>query len=271
MGFPDLVRTVRASGRVGVAGAALLALAVVAMLTGFFEPMSFVLTLGGGLGVLWTTFPQERLASTWRYVANALEPPVPLDAMIPAVKRLARAHRADGPRGLERAAVAESDPFLHRAVTLAFECTDETELRDVLAAEARGRASEGEAARQVILTLGKLFPAFGLIGTLIGLGLLLRNLAGADVSQIGPGLAIAVLTTLYGAVLSNVVVLPIATKLQAYLAADHLRTQMTIDGVLLVLRKEYPSRIERVLQAYAGVSTTPARPRAVETVAERAA
>jgi chemotaxis protein MotA len=92
----------------------------------------------------------------------------------------------------------------------------------------------------------------GLIGTLIGLALLLRNLAGADVAAIGPGLGIAVLTTLYGAVLSNVVVLPIATKLQVHLARQTLRFQMIIEGTLLIYRKEFPSRIERVLRTYVG-------------------
>lgn len=271
MPFPLKIDALRASGRVGVAACALLAAAVTAALTGFLDPTSLLITLGGSLGVVWYTFPRTRLASTWQLVRDALAGDPSPDDLILAVKRLARVHRADGPRGLERSAAAEDDPFLRRAVLLSFECADDTELRDVLTAEARGRQAEGEAARHVVLTLGKLFPAFGLIGTLIGLGVLLRNLAAADVTAIGPGLAIAVLTTLYGAVLANVVVLPVATKLQAHLANQALRTQMTIDGVLLVLRKEYPTRIERALRAYVSACAPANTPRAVRPADHRAA
>ena len=271
MRLPFPLDTVRAYGRVGVAACALVAAAVVAALTGFLDPMSLAITLGGSLGVVWYTFPRSRLASTWQLVRAAfVASPNPEDLIL-AVKRLARLHRSDGPRGLERAAATEDDTFLRRAVLLSFECADETELREVLIAEARGRQAEGEAARHVVLTLGKLFPAFGLIGTLIGLGILLRNLSGADITAIGPGLAIAVLTTLYGAVLANVVVLPIATKLQAHLASEALRTQMTIDGVLLVLRREFPTRIERALRAYVSACEPTSAPRAIRSVASRAA
>jgi flagellar motor component MotA len=92
-----------------------------------------------------------------------------------------------------------------------------------------------------------------LIGTLIGLVLLMRNLAGADLKSIAPGLGIAVLTTLYGAVLSNVVVLPLATKLQMHVGRRALVMQMIIEGTLLLQRREYPSRIERALRAYIGM------------------
>jgi chemotaxis protein MotA len=271
MRFPLSLDELRASGRVGLAAAALLAAATVAAFTGFLDPMSLIITLGGSFGVVWCTFPKSRLASTWILVREALATTAGPEELILAVKRLARVHRADGPRGLERAADSESDDFLRRAVLLSFECADETELRDVLNAEAKGRIAEGEAARHVVLTLGKLFPAFGLIGTLIGLGVLLRNLGEADIASMGPGLAIAVLTTLYGAVLANVVVLPVATKLQAHLANQALRTQMTIDGVVFVLRKEYPTRIERALRAYVSASGPTTVQSPVRAVSHRAA
>lgn len=263
--------TVRSSGRTGMAAAALLTLAIIAAVTGFLDPMSLTITLGGSFGVVWFTFPRSRLASTWQLVSAAMEPQPTPDDLILAVKRLARAHRADGPRGLELAAEQEDDPFLRRAVVLSFECADETELQEVLVAEARGRHAEGEAARHVVMTLGRLFPAFGLIGTLIGLGVLLRNLAGADIGAIGPGLGVAVLTTLYGAVLANVVVLPISTKLQAHLAYHALRTQMTVDGVLLVLRKEYPTRIERALRAYVSACAPESASPAIRSVSSHRA
>jgi len=79
-----------------------------------------------------------------------------------------------------------------------------------------------------------------------------------------------VLTTLYGAVFANVVILPLSTKLHAHLAGQSLRSQMIIDGILLVHRREYPTRIERLLRGYVG---TPAAegPRRVAGLAQHAA
>jgi chemotaxis protein MotA len=265
-----VLRALARTGRAGRTGAVATAIAVVAAATGFLSVTGLVVTIGGTLAVAWVTFPRPRLESTWRLLEEALADGVDPRDLIATFRRLGRIHRVEGVQGLERAAATVADPFLRRALILVLECTDQTELEELLVGEARSRAAEGEAARHVLATLGKLFPAFGLIGTLIGLALLLRNLASADVAAIGPGLGIAVLTTLYGAILSNVVVLPLATRLQAHLAREAQRLQLIIDGVLLVARQEYPTRIERVLRAYLG--TLPgARPGDVIRLAGRAA
>jgi chemotaxis protein MotA len=173
---------------------------------------------------------------------------------------------------LERAGLQASDPFLRAAIALATEDRDGEELEAVLVGEMRRYAAEGESARQVVLLLGKLFPAFGLIGTLIGLAHLLRNLGTAtSLAAIGPGLGIAVTTTLYGAVLANVVVLPLAAKLHAHLERRQSVMQMIIDGTLMVQRKEYPTRIERMLRGAFALPVAGGHRPSTITLAERAA
>jgi chemotaxis protein MotA len=258
--MPSTFRAVVLTRPTGAALALTTLAAGMAAYTGFLDPMSLLITVGGSLAVTRLTFPRARLLSAWGYLGEALGVEAEPALLIRAFRTLAGVHRAEGERGLEEAATSLTDPFLRRAIELALECRDEAELHDTLLAEARKRLTDGEGARQVMVTLGKLLPAFGLIGTLIGLALLLRNLASADIASIGPGLGIAVLTTLYGAVLSNVVVLPLATKLQAHLARETLRLQVIIEGTLLVHRKEYPSRIERVLRTYIGASVGLAAP-----------
>jgi len=265
-----MLQKLRRSGRVGVGLLLAAAVAVVALATGFMEPLSLLITVGGALGVTSATYSRARLASAWRHVAAALEDETSPEELITGLKRLARVHRTGGVPALERAAAGEADPFVRRAIGLALECQDQEELADVLFAEARRTAAEGEAARQVLVTMGKLFPAFGLIGTLIGLVLLLRHLADPNLTTIGPGLGIAVLTTLYGAVFANVVILPLATKLHAHLGRQSLRSQMVIDGILLVHQREYPTRIERLLRAYVGGTASDGRRRVAE-LAQRAA
>jgi chemotaxis protein MotA len=257
------------SGPVGRAALAAAATLVVAVATGFFEPRGLLITLGGALTVTWLTYPRARLESTWRHVVLALGDERDGEDVIAVLKRLARVHRVEGPAAVELALPRDADPFLRRAVALALECADEEELTDLLMAEAQSSTAEGEAARQVLVTLGKLFPAFGLIGTLIGLALLMRHLGGASLGGIGPGLGIAVLTTLYGALLSNVVVLPLATKVATHLAAELRHAQMIVAGAVLLHRKEYPTRVERVLRAHAGRPATGGRH--VIQLAERAA
>ncbi len=259
--------------RLGLAGLGFVAISSVAALAaaaGFLEPMSLLITVGGALGVTWTTFPRRRLAQAWTLVGEALSASGDAEPVIVELKRLGHVHRVDGVPALERAGARASDVFLRSAVALAVEARNETELREELVGEARRCATEGEAARQVLVTLGKLFPAFGLIGTLIGLVTLMRHLAGADLAAIGPGLGMAVLTTLYGAVLANVVVLPLSSKLQAYLTRRTLLMQMIVEGTLLLHRREYPTRIERALRAYVG-ARRPAETNVEPILTERAA
>ena len=264
MPAPSLRRTLIPA--VAAFGVATFFLALAAT-TGFLDLASLLITVGGSLAVARLTFSHARWISMGRHLQDALRDDTNTEALIASMKQLARAYRTEGAPALERDAAAAPDPFLKRAVTVTLELVDAADLEDArlleeaLVAEARVRVAEIDAGRQMLVTLGKLFPAFGLIGTLIGLGLLLRNLGGADLASIGPGLGIAVLTTLYGAVVSNVVVLPLATKLQAHLARRTLLMQMIIEGMVLIERREYPSRVERVLRAYVGGAVAE-RPRA---------
>ena len=239
---------------------------------GLLDPMALLITLGGGLGITTFTFSRARLVGAWEMVKTALAAVDDREEIVATFKRLARVHRVEGVPALERAAEASPDPFVRTAIGYAVEGRDAEELLALLGGEVRRHDADGESARQVILMLGKLFPAFGLIGTLIGLALLLRNLGTAtSLAAIGPGLGIAVTTTLYGAVLANVVVLPLATKLQAYLDRRHTAMQMIIDGTLMVQRKEYPTRIERELRGAFALPATGERPAAPLALADRAA
>ena len=248
----------------------LLVLALLSLAIGFLgqrgllEPLSALITVGGALAVLCLTYPGARLAAAWQHVVTLLQEEPDdeqrvLEATIATLKRLARVHRVEGAPALERAARDVTDPFLRMAMERTLEYPDGDELRDALLGEARRAAGDGEEARAVLGTLGKLFPAFGLIGTLIGLALLLPQVGGGNLAAAGPSLGISILTTLYGAILSNFVVLPIATKLSASLARRWLVLQMIALGAELIHRREYPTRVERALRSFAGLAPLPVR------------
>jgi len=251
----------------------LVATACGAAFSGLLEPVALLLTVGGSLGVTWLTFSRARLESAWKHVVALLRERPTGDedgeAVIASLKRLARIYRVEGGPALERAAGRERDVFLRTAVERTLECADVDELRDSLLGDVRRLVNEGEAARAVLLTLGKLLPAFGLIGTLIGLAILLPAVGAGDVAAAGPSLGLSILTTLYGAVLSNVVVLPIATKLQSALARRALVLQMIVLGAELLHRRAYPTEVERSLRSFGGLATLP--PTEVTLLTDRAA
>lgn len=99
-----------------------------------------------------------------------------------------------------------------------------------------------EAARQVLPTMGKLLPSSGMVGTLIGL----RQAADPD-PHLEPALAVAVLTTLYGAVFSNALVLPLATKLQSFIQDREQVMRLTVEGVMLITHSQSPVIVQKRL------------------------
>jgi len=239
-------------GRAAAGAAVLGLLTLVALATGVLDLLSFAITVGGALGVAAATFSRPRLAAAAAQLGEALRDEPDAEALVTAMKRLARVYRLEGARALERAAEAEADPFVRRAVAAAVDADDIALVEGQLVAEAKRQAGDIEDARLVLVTLGKLFPAFGLIGTLVGLALLLRNLGGGSLVSVGHGLGIAVQTTLYGALLANAVVLPLATRLHVHAVRRTRRLEMTVDGALLVVRGSFPSQIDAVLRAHLG-------------------
>lgn len=107
------------------------------------------------------------------------------------------------------------------------------------------RLSEGQ---RVFKSLGDAAPAFGMIGTLVGLVQMLANMS--DPSAIGPAMAVALLTTMYGAVLANLVCLPISDKLSAKLSTEDINQTLVIDGIMSIRDGKSPALIKEMLTAY---------------------
>src|SRR5438132_10333513 len=149
MRSPAGLRILFRSGPAGVAFATSTFAAVLAAVSGFLDPRSLLVTIGGALGVAWVTFSREGLVSTWRYLGTALEDDFDGAGVIETLKRLARVYRLEGVSALESASATVEDPLLRRAISLSFECEDEEELADALLAEARVRAAEGEGIVQL--------------------------------------------------------------------------------------------------------------------------
>lgn len=129
-----------------------------------------------------------------------------------------------------------TDAFLKHSVGMLIDLDKEEKIHRRLVQLLASVISKQEISRQILLTLGTLLPSFGLIGTLIGMVLLLRNIAAQNAESLPSSLGLAVLTTLYGAVLANVMVAPLAARLHAIAVENEMRMRVTIDWVTMIIR-----------------------------------
>lgn len=215
----------------------------------FLHLPSMVLVLGGTIAATVTSFSGEQLRNIPAILRVALVKQVReeqrvLDLMV----RLANIARREGLLALEEAVDEEEDPFLQRGIQLVVDGADPEMVRNILEIELIALEERHRTGQQIFRTLGGYAPAFGMLGTLIGLIQMLRNLNDPD--QIGPGLALALVTTFYGVILANVVFLPIATKLEKKSALETQLKEVMIEGVLSIQAGENPRMIERKLQAF---------------------
>jgi len=223
----------------------------------FINFPSLIITVGGTLAVTLFTFSWTRLRELGRtlYDLSTYKQQTP-EALIVEFKRLTRLYHIEGPRGLEHQEHIISDSFLRLGVRMVVDLRKEKDIRASLEQEFLSFFRRYEAAMQILLIVGKLLPAFGFIGTLIGLVLLLRQVSHLEPQALPAAFSLAVLTTLYGALLANVVILPLAAKLQSFEQEREMTLRITLEGVVLLVRRESEESMERKLWAL--VVSTPA-------------
>ena len=148
--------------------------------------------------------------------------------------------RKDGMMALEGQEVPED--FFKKGMQLLVDGADETKLVQQLTSELKSMKSRHEANQLVVKAWIDLAPAMGMIGTLIGLVLMLGNMS--DPAAIGPAMAVALLTTMYGAIVANVLFTPMLVKLEGYTAYEVVYREMVILGLRNIARGESPRNIQ---------------------------
>ena len=223
-----------------VAGAVLLGPASSA----FWNPSAILIVVGGTLATTFVKFPMgvvRDAVSISRAAFQKFDPStIPL---IRSIVHLSRDSRRGGLLSLQE--VDADDDFLVRAIGLAVDGADSEFLENVLRAEIAGDLERYDRGERVFRAMGQAAPAFGMIGTLIGLVQMLARMD--DPSKIGGSMAVAILTTLYGAALAYIFFIPIADKLNERARSEHLRRELTVQGVLAILGGYHPHLVERHL------------------------
>lgn len=217
----------------------------------FFDLPSLALTLGGSLTVTSLSYSRTQLLDLMQAIRSLFveKQPKPQDHL-EELARLTRLYRLEGLRGLESQERSLADPFVRQAVGMLVDLYKEDKIHARLQHQLADVQRRSEISRQILLTLGRLLPSFGLIGTLVGMVLLLKNISGQDSQSLPSALGLAVLTTLYGAVLANVFVAPLAARLHAVTVERESRMRLTIDWVIWIVRGEAATTIASKLAVF---------------------
>jgi chemotaxis protein MotA len=171
-----------------------------------------------------------------------------LSETINTIVRFADKARREGLLVLDEDADALDDPFLQKGIRLVVDGTTPELVRNILETELAFIAQRHKTGQSLFETMGAFAPAFGMLGTLIGLIQMLINLDTPD--AIGPGMAVALVTTFYGSVLANMVCLPIANKLKNKSAGEIFRKEAVIEGVLSIQAGDNPRIVQEKLKSF---------------------
>ena len=218
-------------------------------LTIFFNIPALLIVLGGTTGVAFIHYPFADLREAFKVARKAVfHRDKPINEYIQQLMNFANKARKEGILGLQGELDRIDDQFLKRSVQMAVDGQEPNTLKDMLNTEIDYIIKRHSKGANIFVSIGTYAPAMGMVGTLIGLVQMLQNLN--DPSRIGPAMAVALLTTFYGAVIANVVCLPVAGKLRNRSETEILEKSLIIEGMRSILSGENPRLIEQKLHAY---------------------
>lgn len=215
----------------------------------FWDAASILITLGGTVASTLVHFRGEQIGSVLKLLRIALvgRTPSPRETIRLLVHFAAKARR-EGLLALDDEAESLDDPFLKKGLRLVVDGTDPETVRQILDIEVTFLEERHQSGRRIFEHMGAVAPAFGMVGTLIGLIIMLGRLD--DPSSIGPAMAVALITTLYGVVLANLVFIPIAGRLRIKSEEEVLLREVMIEGVLSIQAGENPHIVEQKLESF---------------------
>ncbi len=234
-------------GLVGALGIIVAAVFVGGNAAQFVDLASLMIVFGGTFMVTLMKFPLghalNAIKIAWKAFSHRPEPP---DELIREGVELANVARRDGMLGLENVEI--KNPFLKRGIELAVDGHEPEFVRSMLAKDINMTIERHEKGQAIFRAIGDAAPAMGMIGTLVGLVQMLSNMA--EPAKIGPAMAVALLTTLYGAVFANAVALPIAEKLAHRSDEERLNKSLVLEAISAIQEGLNPRVMEALLKTY---------------------
>ncbi len=216
----------------------------------FFDLSSVLIVIGGTMAVVIAAYPKIAVKSIKHFgillKAKAYDP----NAYVEKLIDIAQIARKNGLLALEEKANAETDPFFKQAIMLIVDANDPERVRGVLENDIEQAAERHSRTITMYSSAAGSAPAFGMIGTLIGLINMLANLDGGSMDSIGPSMSVALLTTMYGSILAHVIFTPIATNLTARDEEEMLCKQIVVEGIMAIQAGENPKFLREFLLVF---------------------
>lgn len=218
-------------------------------ISNFFNIPSFFIVIGGTIASTMISFPMKELKKIFTLTKFVLtQDRVDIKKDIDTIIKMANLARKEGLLALEDAIGDMEDPFMKNGILLILDGTDPELIKSVLETEIFFMEERHAGGRKIFEAMASYAPAYGMIGTLIGLINMLVNLN--DSEMLGPSMAIALVTTFYGVILANLVFTPMANQLALRSKREQLQKEIIIEGVLSVQDGENPRVIRDKLMAF---------------------
>ncbi|MDY6934251.1 MAG: motility protein A [Spirochaetota bacterium] len=226
----------------------------------FIDPASVMITIGGSFSALCISNPLARILRIWSVARfTFFSPASNPDELIITLVSFSEKARREGLLALEDDLDEVDDPFLRKGIQLVVDGTDPELVRRIMETELENIMSRHDEMRKIFEDWALFAPAFGMIGTLMGLILMLVNIE--DKSAIGPGMSAALITTLYGAIVANLIMQPIANKLELVGNEEVLLKLIMVEGTLSIQSGDNPRIVKDKLISF----LEPAKREAIST------
>jgi chemotaxis protein MotA len=234
-------------GILGAIGLLVMAMFLAGDIMMFVDAQSVIIVFGGSIFVVLSNYNMGQFFGIGKIIGKAfmfkLEKP---EELIEKAVDMADAARKGGFLALEEAEITNA--FMQKGVDMLVDGHDADVVRATLQKDIDLTTERHETGAKMLMALADVAPAMGMIGTLIGLVAMLSNMD--DPKSIGPAMAVALLTTLYGAFLANVIAIPIASKLALRLTEEKMNQELVLDAVLGIQDGQNPRVIEGLLKNY---------------------
>ena len=214
----------------------------------FIDIPSLAITVGGTIGVLIAMFPLSDLLAVPKLLKIAILPPkYDPNKYIEQIIEYAKIARSKGLLALEDSANKCTDPFMKQSLMLIVDANDPSKVRQMLEDAIDFMCARHANGRSFFEKGVSMFPAFGMLGTLVGLVIMLQNMA-ADPDNLGSAMAVALITTFYGSLFANVLFAPIEAALKNAHDAEVLCMQIVVEGVMSISAGSNPRLIQEKLE-----------------------
>jgi chemotaxis protein MotA len=213
------------------------------------QPTAAIIVFGGTLGAVMIQFPLRVIFAAGRrlgqvFLDSARDPNILIHEMVGYAQKA----RKDGIISLDAELANIADPFLKKSLMLAVDGTEPQEIRDIMTLELDNQSEHEENLPRVFESAGGFAPTIGIIGAVLGLIQVMQHLD--DISEVGRGIAVAFVATIYGVGSANLFLLPVSGKIKIRIRQEQIRREMMLEGVISILEGMNPRMLETKLRSF---------------------